>query len=64
MNLQNPKKFKMMVDQAHEVALNVLRPISRKYDKAEQKVVGIIEKQLTIEQQKEQERLRLKEEAI
>ncbi len=35
MNLQNPKKFKMMVDQAHEVALNVLRPISRKYDKAE-----------------------------
>lgn len=25
----------MMVDQAHEVALNVLRPISRKYDKAE-----------------------------
>lgn len=35
MNLQNPKKFKMMVDQAHEVALNVFRPISRKYDKAE-----------------------------
>lgn len=35
MNLQNPKKFNMMVDQAHEVALNVLRPISRKYDKAE-----------------------------
>lgn len=35
MNLQNPKKFKMMVEQAHEVALNVLRPISRKYDKAE-----------------------------
>ena len=35
MNLQSPKKFKMMVDQAHEVALNVLRPISRKYDKAE-----------------------------
>ena len=35
MNLQNPKKFQMMVDQAHEVALNVLRPISRKYDKAE-----------------------------
>jgi len=25
----------MLVDQAHEVALNVLRPISRKYDKAE-----------------------------
>jgi acyl-CoA dehydrogenase len=35
MNLQNPKKFKMLVDQAHQVALNVLRPISRKYDKAE-----------------------------
>lgn len=35
MNLQNPKKFKMMADQAHEVALNVFRPISRKYDKAE-----------------------------
>lgn len=35
MNLQNPKKFKMLVDQAQEVALNVLRPISRKYDKAE-----------------------------
>lgn len=35
MNLQNPKKFKMMADQAREVALNVLRPISRKYDKAE-----------------------------
>lgn len=35
MNLQNPKKFKMLVDQAHEAALHVLRPISRKYDKAE-----------------------------
>ncbi len=35
MNLQNPKKFQMLVSQAHEVALNVLRPISRKYDKAE-----------------------------
>ncbi|RKG45826.1 MULTISPECIES: acyl-CoA dehydrogenase family protein [Acinetobacter] len=35
MNLQNSKKFKMLIDQAHEVALNVLRPISRKYDKAE-----------------------------
>ena len=30
MNLQNPKKFKMLVDQAHEVALHVLRPVSRK----------------------------------
>lgn len=35
MNLQNPKKFKMLVDQAHETAINVLRPISSKYDKAE-----------------------------
>lgn len=35
MNLQNPKKFKMLVDQAHQTAINVLRPISRKYDKAE-----------------------------
>lgn len=35
MNLQNPKKFKILLDQAHEVAINVLRPISRKYDKAE-----------------------------
>lgn len=35
MNLQNPKKFKLLIDQAYEVALNVLRPISRKYDKAE-----------------------------
>ena len=35
MNLQNPKKFKMLIDQAHESALNILRPISRKYDKAE-----------------------------
>lgn len=35
MNLQHPKKFKMLLDQAHEVAINVLRPISRKYDKAE-----------------------------
>lgn len=35
MNLQNPKKFRMLIDQAHEAALNVLRPISHKYDKAE-----------------------------
>ena len=35
MNLQTPKKFKLLIDQAHEVAINVLRPISRKYDKAE-----------------------------
>lgn len=35
MNLEDPKKFQMLVDQAHEVAVNFLRPISRKYDKAE-----------------------------
>ena len=35
MNLQNPKKFKLLIDQANQVAINVLRPISRKYDKAE-----------------------------
>ncbi|MDI1300793.1 MAG: acyl-CoA dehydrogenase family protein [bacterium] len=35
MNLENPKKFSMLVNQAHEVALNFFRPISRKYDKAE-----------------------------
>ncbi|HCM31585.1 MAG TPA: acyl-CoA dehydrogenase [Acinetobacter radioresistens] len=35
MNLQNPKKYKLMAQQAREVALHVLRPISRKYDKAE-----------------------------
>lgn len=35
MNLENPKNFKLLIDQAHETALNVLRPISRKYDKAE-----------------------------
>ncbi len=35
MNLETPKKFAMLVEQAHQVALNTLRPISRKYDKAE-----------------------------
>ncbi len=34
-NLETPKKFKPLVAQAHEVAANVLRPISRKYDAAE-----------------------------
>jgi hypothetical protein len=32
-------------------------------DKHTEKVIGVIEKQMTIEQQKEQERLRLREEA-
>ena len=34
-NLETPKKFRPLVDQAHQVAENVLRPISRKYDTAE-----------------------------
>jgi acyl-CoA dehydrogenase len=34
-NLDNPKKFKPLVGQAHQVAMNMLRPISRKYDRAE-----------------------------
>ena len=35
MYLESPKKFSMLVEQAHQVALNVLRPVSRKYDKGE-----------------------------
>ncbi|MDE2421534.1 MAG: acyl-CoA dehydrogenase family protein [Gammaproteobacteria bacterium] len=35
MNLETPKKFAVLVEQAHQVALNVFRPISRKYDKGE-----------------------------
>ncbi|WP_370248547.1 acyl-CoA dehydrogenase family protein [Nocardioides sp.] len=34
-NLEEPKKFKPLVGQAHQVAMNMLRPISRKYDRAE-----------------------------
>jgi acyl-CoA dehydrogenase len=34
-NLETPKKFKPLVDQAHQVATEVFRPISRKYDEAE-----------------------------
>jgi acyl-CoA dehydrogenase len=34
-NLEDPKRFRPLVGQAHQVALNMLRPISRKYDKAE-----------------------------
>jgi acyl-CoA dehydrogenase len=34
-NLETPKKFAPLVGQAHQVALEVLRPISRKYDLAE-----------------------------
>ncbi|WP_107705439.1 acyl-CoA dehydrogenase family protein [Nocardioides allogilvus] len=34
-NLETPKKHRVLVDQAHQVAMNMLRPISRKYDQAE-----------------------------
>jgi acyl-CoA dehydrogenase len=34
-NLDDPKRFKVLVGQAHQVAMNMLRPISRKYDLAE-----------------------------
>ncbi len=34
-NLEIPRKFKPLVRQAHETAAEVLRPISRKYDRAE-----------------------------
>ncbi len=35
MNLEIPKKFHPLVNQARQVAENVFRPISRKYDRAE-----------------------------
>lgn len=35
LNLEIPKKFRPLVNQAHQVAANVFRPISRKYDQAE-----------------------------
>ncbi len=34
-NLDDPKKFRPLASQAHQVAMNMLRPISRRYDKAE-----------------------------
>ncbi len=34
-NLETPKKHRVLIDQAHQVAMNMLRPISRKYDRAE-----------------------------
>jgi acyl-CoA dehydrogenase len=34
-DLDDPRKFRPLVGQAHQVAMNMLRPISRKYDKAE-----------------------------
>jgi acyl-CoA dehydrogenase len=33
--LETPRKFRPLVDQAHEVAATVLRPISRRYDREE-----------------------------
>ncbi len=34
-NLETPRKLRPLVDQAHQVAMNMLRPISRKYDEQE-----------------------------
>lgn len=34
-NLEIPKKFKPLANQANQVATEVFRPISRKYDEAE-----------------------------
>jgi len=34
-NLETPKKHRPLIEQAHQVAMNMLRPISRKYDAAE-----------------------------
>ena len=34
-NLEDPKKLKPLREQIHQVSMNMLRPISRKYDKAE-----------------------------
>ena len=34
-NLEVPKKFSFIVEQAHQVAVNVFRPISRQYDREE-----------------------------
>jgi acyl-CoA dehydrogenase len=34
-NLDDPKKFRTLAGQAHQVATNMLRPLSRTYDRAE-----------------------------
>ena len=34
-NLEIPKKFEFLVGQAHQVATEIFRPNSRKYDSAE-----------------------------
>ena len=33
--LDDPRRFRQLVGQAHQVAMNMLRPISRRYDRAE-----------------------------
>ena len=35
MYLETPRKFRALVSQAHQVAANYLRPLSRTYDRAE-----------------------------
>jgi acyl-CoA dehydrogenase len=35
LSLDDPKKLRPLRDQAHQVAMNMLRPISRRYDRAE-----------------------------
>lgn len=35
MNIEIPKKFKPLIHNAHQVAVNTFRPISRQYDRAE-----------------------------
>ena len=35
LNLETPRKHAALIDQAHQLAMNMLRPISRKYDRAE-----------------------------
>ncbi|HEV7206448.1 MAG TPA: acyl-CoA dehydrogenase family protein [Jatrophihabitans sp.] len=34
-NLETPKKFGMLINQAHQVSMEIFRPISRKYDRSE-----------------------------
>ena len=34
-NLEVPKKFGLLINQAHQVSTEIFRPISRKYDRAE-----------------------------
>ena len=34
-NLETPKKFNQLISQAHQVAAEILRPNSRKYDTLE-----------------------------